>query len=153
MSYHFFWDGNTPFSQWYRVSFVEDGIVYSSSEQYMMYKKAKLFGDERSANEILATPDPKRAKAIGRAIANFDERVWEQNRARIVEQGNYLKFSQNPVLKELIRSFPADTIFVEASPYDRVWGIGFSADTALPNKERWGANLLGRILGYVKRRV
>jgi len=153
MSYHFFWGGNTPYSQWYRTAFVEDGIVYSSSEQYMMYKKAKLFKDERSANEILATPDPKRAKALGRSITNFDEHTWDGKKWDIVEQGNYLKFSQNPVLRQRLLETPVDTLFVEASPYDRIWGIGFSKENALTNRDRWGGNLLGRILGCVKRKL
>jgi ribA/ribD-fused uncharacterized protein len=36
--------------------------------------------------------------------------------------------------------------FVEASPYDHYWGIGFSAETADANRDNWGLNRLGVLL-------
>ena len=43
-----FWNG--PFSQWYPSKFTIDGIEYNCCEQYMMAKKALMFGDaERDA--------------------------------------------------------------------------------------------------------
>lgn len=43
---------------------------------------------------------------------------------------------------------------MQASPYDRTWGIGFSAEDAPKVKrEEWGLNLLGQILVRVRKRI
>ena len=39
----------------------------------------------------------------------------------------------------------------EASPFDRVWGIGFKAEEALSaSKARWGENPLGKALTRIR---
>ena len=43
-----------------------------------------------------------------------------------------------------------DRLLVEASPFDRTWGIGFSAKVAESKREFWGLNLLGRCLMEVR---
>ena len=43
---------------------------------------------------------------------------------------------------------------MEASRFDRVWGIGFDAEEAVVvERERWGQSLLGRALMDVRERV
>lgn len=46
----FFWKPDeVPYgylSQWYMDDFEVDGVVYTSTEMWMMTQKAKLFGDE-----------------------------------------------------------------------------------------------------------
>ena len=62
-------------------------------------------------------------------------------------QGNYAKFTQNPdLLKTLIDTI--GTTLVEASPYDKVWGIGLAEDDPKAlNRETWeGTNWLGEVL-------
>ncbi|KAI0426963.1 hypothetical protein F5Y09DRAFT_47359 [Xylaria sp. FL1042] len=39
---------------------------------------------------------------------------------------------------------------VEASPRDRIWGVGFGAKNAVNNRHRWGKNLLGKCLMEVR---
>jgi ribA/ribD-fused uncharacterized protein len=46
-----------------------------------------------------------------------------------------------------------DRELVEASPEDRIWGIGFTEKDAKENGERWGQNLLGKALVEVRRRI
>ena len=41
----------------------------------------------------------------------------------------------------------------KASPYDRIWGIGFSAAKAATNRNKWGLNLLGKALMRVRERL
>ena len=41
----------------------------------------------------------------------------------------------------------------KASPYDRIWGIGFSAANAGVNTDNWGENLLGKVLMRVRDRL
>ena len=156
-SYVFFW-GHTGkviskncLSQWYPIKFEEKGIQYSSAEQYMMAEKAALFKDEVIYQQILATSDVKEIKALGRRVREFQQDVWDEHCMAIVVAGNLAKFSQNQVLKDYLLS-TKDSILVEASPYDNVWGIGL-AETAddIENPLTWqGKNLLGFALMAVR---
>lgn len=147
-NYIFFLKG--PFSQWYMSEMQENGTVFNCCEQYMMYHKAKLFGDLKTANKILASSDPLEQKRLGRIVANFNERVWNAHKEKIVYQGNFLKFSQNERLKEYLLS-TGNNIIVEANKYDRIWGIGMYADDKnLLRTELWGKNLLGKAIMQVR---
>ena len=65
--------------------------------------------------------------------------------------GNLLKFSQSSELERILLD-TGDAILVEASPYDRIWGIGMKEDHRNATKpELWkGQNLLGRALMDVR---
>lgn len=65
--------------------------------------------------------------ASGSLIKNFDDKIWDENKFTIVYNGNYLKFTQNNELKKYIKS-TGNSILVEASPYDNIWGVKLSAD-------------------------
>jgi ribA/ribD-fused uncharacterized protein len=95
--------------------------------------------------------DPKEIKALGRKVKGFDETLWNKVKYSIVLNGNFLKFTQNPSLREFILS-TGDDILVEASPYDAVWGIRMSAnDENATNPMKWrGTNLLGFALMEVR---
>jgi len=143
----FFWKSDSPFSQWYPAVFVIDEVRFNSAEQYMMYRKAMLFGDEEMAQRILSAPSPQTQKALGKNVRHFVESVWEENCREIVYTGNYAKFMQNAELKKALLA-TAGTTLVEASPYDRIWGVGLAADDPrIRDRKKWrGKNLLGEIL-------
>lgn len=65
----------TCLSQWYPCQFEVDSVKYTSAEQYMMAEKARLFGNDIIRSEILDTTDPRKCKALGRAVTNFDKAV------------------------------------------------------------------------------
>jgi ribA/ribD-fused uncharacterized protein len=90
--------GKTCFSQWYPTPFTVDGILYPTAEHWMMAAKARLFNDDSMLEQILSSPDPKTAKALGRLVSGFDDEVWKANARRLVVEGNVAKFSQNPAL-------------------------------------------------------
>eukprot|EP00123_Amoebidium_parasiticum_P019607 comp27685_c0_seq1/m.47175 comp27685_c0_seq1/g.47175 ORF comp27685_c0_seq1/g.47175 comp27685_c0_seq1/m.47175 type:complete len:179 (-) comp27685_c0_seq1:301-837(-) len=149
--FEYFWQTHSPFSQWHRSTYTLDGVTFTCAEQGMMYGKAVLFGDERIAQEILRSDNPKTIKELGRQVARFDGRIWEQHRENIVYRNNMGKFGQNPHLRAaLIATSPR--LLVEASPYDRIWGIGLSeSDARRVGKAGWkGQNLLGYILTRVR---
>jgi len=114
-----------------------------------MYCKALLFDDSDVATQILAATTPIEVKALGRQVKNFDEETWKENRYRIVKEGNILKFTQHSDLREKLLATKGKML-VEASPRDRIWGIGYGAKNALANKERWGLNLLGQVLVEIR---
>ncbi|XP_013396665.1 uncharacterized protein LOC106163575 [Lingula anatina] len=146
----FFWRKQSPFSQWHSSEFEVDGVSFNCAEQYMMYRKAVLFGDETTAKKILDTVDPAKQKALGRKVHNFNDKVWKANCWDIVKTGNLAKFS-NPKLREVLLA-TRGTILVEASPVDTIWGIGLAADSERANnRSTWrGKNLLGYILTEVR---
>ncbi len=159
IKYVFFW-GHTEkgdevtkacFSQWYPCTFVVDDVTYHTAEQYMMAQKARLFGDLEIFKEIMAANNPKTYKDLGRKIRGFNEAVWNANKAQIVIDGNYAKFTQNPVLGEFLAQ-TGSRVLVEASPYDAIWGIKMATTTpGIENPAIWkGQNLLGFALMEVR---
>jgi ribA/ribD-fused uncharacterized protein len=141
---------NGCFSQWHSSKFTDkDGNVFSNCEQWMMYNKAMLFEDVNIAKQIMKGGNPKTVKALGRQVKGFHEKTWKKERMNIVIQGNYYKFSQNDNFKKKLLD-TGDTELVEASPYDRIWGIGFTADKAEGKRNKWGLNLLGKALVEVR---
>jgi ribA/ribD-fused uncharacterized protein len=147
MRYTFFFTEASPFSQWYRCRFESGGHVFNCAEQYMMHGKALLFGDAEMAAKILEADHPKLQKALGRKVRDFDDVVWRRERENIVMAGSRLKFTQDDDLRAQLLA-TAGTTLVEASPYDRIWGIGLSAkDPRAADPSQWrGKNLLGHIL-------
>lgn len=147
--FEFFWNGT--FSQWKFSRFIENGVVFTSAEQYMMYHKAMLFGDRLIANQILTISYPKEIKALGRKVRNFDEKIWDESKYEIVKKGNILKFSQNRNLRDELLS-TGNRILVEASPFDNIWGIKMGVnDPRINNPKNWrGQNLLGFALTEVR---
>lgn len=147
----FFWQPPAPFGQWTPSPFTVEGVDYGCAEQWMMACKARLFGDAEALAKILASDSPRRHKALGRQVRGFSGPVWEAARMEIVVAGNRAKFSQNPELRDVLLA-TGDKVLVEASPYDRIWGIGLRADDPrVHDPERWrGQNLLGEALMQVR---
>lgn len=151
--YRYFWghrprpDGqlsDSVFSQWWPCSFEVDGQTYSSAEQCMMAGKARLFGDAEARAAILTTVEPATCKALGRTVRNFAEAPWKAVRFGLVTRGSVAKFGQDAALRAYLLA-TGDEILVEASPHDRIWGIGLGREDERARDPRtWqGQNLLG----------
>ena len=158
--YVYFWGHRPPrgggvgagcFSQWWPSPFEVDGVRFATAEHYMMWRKARLFGDEEIAARVLSAVHPKQAKDFGRRVRAFDEEAWVAHRYDIVVEGNAAKFAQNPDLRRYLAG-TGKRVLVEASPVDRVWGIGLAVDDPRAEKPRaWrGLNLLGFALADVR---
>lgn len=147
--YHLFYGG--PFSQWAKSTFTIAGIRFNTAEQWMMYNKALCFNDIQSANAIHSSNDPREQKALGRQVKNFDDATWMKVAYDIVVEGNLAKFDQNPKFAEYLKATEG-MIIVEASPYDRRWGIGLSeTDPRSLDESQWqGENLLGKAIMDVR---
>lgn len=145
---------NGYLSNWYLSAFECAGIRFSSMEQYMMYKKAELFGDTKTAAEILAEGDPAAIKALGRRVHGFNESVWTGQREAVVTGGLLEKFSQNAGLKEMLLATGMREL-AECAVRDRIWGIGIGMSDPLRfDRKSWlGQNLLGRCLMRVRDRL
>ncbi len=144
--------GKTCFSQWWAGHpFVINGISYATAEHFMMAEKARLFDDLVTLAEILTAKSPAVAKKLGRKVANFNDALWLNARWDIVVRGNLAKFSQHPDLKAFLLH-TGDRVIGEASPFDKIWGIGMAATHAnAENPSLWnGQNLLGFALIEVR---
>lgn len=144
-NYVLFWDG--IFSQWWIAPFEVNNVTFKTAEHYMMYNKAMLFNDSEIATQILNTYSPRDVKALGRKVSNFDSALWESKCFEIVLRGTIHKFKQNKsLLAELLKY--SDKEFVEASPDDKIWGIGLDEDHEdCLDPSKWkGQNLLGKAL-------
>jgi ribA/ribD-fused uncharacterized protein len=141
-------------SQWWEQPFTVDGVVYPTAEHWMMAGKARLFGDDEGLTAVLAAGSPGAAKAAGRTVRGFDEGRWNAIRFGLVVDGNLAKFGQHKDLHSFLLA-TGRRVLVEASPYDRIWGIGMAAtdpDCRLPSRWR-GLNLLGFALMEVRSRL
>jgi ribA/ribD-fused uncharacterized protein len=138
-------------SQWWPGRFEVDGHTFATAEHYMMWRKAVLFGDDVMAGRILTASHPHQAKRFGGLVSGFDQTVWNAHRTPIVVAGNLAKFRQDPVLAEYLLT-TGRRVLVEASPLDRIWGIGLTADDPRAGDPyRWrGLNLLGFALMRVR---
>ncbi|KAI1810580.1 DUF1768-domain-containing protein [Poronia punctata] len=182
----FFWKPTEPetgyLSQWYVQPFRDSSNkTYPTAEHYMMHHKALLFRDEEIARFILETDSPRAVKSLGRAVRNFDDKIWLSERERIVTEGNYFKFAfpvrekgddddddddglwrlglcddaktvQAPRFRDVLLA-TGDRELVEASTFDRIWGIGFAAKGAEAKRHKWGENLLGKCLMEARDRL
>ena len=163
VKYLLFW-GHTPsadgtitaacLSQWWPAPFTVDGVVYKSCEHYMMAAKARLFGHAEMEAKILAAGHPRTAKRLGRQVRDFEQDRWEEERFEIVVAANVAKFGQNEDLGAFLAG-TRDRVLVEASPVDRIWGIGLGRDDPRAKRpSEWrGPNLLGFALMEARERL
>jgi ribA/ribD-fused uncharacterized protein len=148
-----FWKITEPeygcFSNWVFSPFTENGVKFDTAEHYLMYHKALLMGDTLVANTILKTSHPAKIKELGRKVRNWNEELWVKNREIIMYKGIYLKCLEHPdFLKKLLST--GDRLIIEASPFDRIWGIGITAQDYTNGKPVNGLNLLGKSLMAVR---
>lgn len=141
----FFW-GDWP-SNWEFSPFKLGGVQYNCVEQYMMAAKARLFDDKKTLAKIMAATDPSDQKRYGREVEGFSEPKWAAIRYDVVLRATVEKYRQNPELLKLLLATGTDR-FVEASPTDRIWGIGMRKDSrGIENPANWrGTNLLGKAI-------
>ncbi len=132
-----------------------DGTRFYHSEGLFISLKAYYFNRDRAEMNLIASfLDPRDAKAYGRKeITNFNQLYWEWNREKIMEVAVYHKFKQNPELKAKLLA-TGNKEFVEASPYDKIWGVGITVCPEAADPRNWkGLNLLGKVIMRVKERL
>ena len=150
--YIFFWHGS--FNNWHPAKIIYENIHFSNSEQMFMWFKAITFDDYDTAQKIIDTPDPKSVKALGRKVIGYNEFIWNENRYSAMFKSCLHKFEQNlQIKKELLAT--KDKILAEASPYDKIWGIGMKeTDVNIENESMWkGENLIGKVLMDVRKKL
>lgn len=140
------------FSNWYPAAYVWQGIRFHCSEQHYFYLKALYFLDYEMADKILKCHNASEAKRLGHAVQNFNGKNWEDERENAMYTAVKAKFSAIQLLRKRMLSKPRDKHFAESSPFDLVWGIGYSEDDprAADEKNWKGQNLLGKVMDRVR---
>ncbi|MER7315935.1 MULTISPECIES: NADAR family protein [Streptomyces] len=146
--------GTGCLSQWWPSPFTVDGVRYATAEHWMMAGKARLFGDAEGEARVLAARGPAQAKTAGRLVRGFDDATWERERFALVVAGGVHKFGQDPALRDYLLG-TGERVLVEASPTDRIWGIGLAQDDPrAAGPASWqGLNLLGFALMEARARL
>ena len=146
----------TCLSNWFKCKFQDgeegfEGLEYCCVEQYMMAKKALIFGDGESYKKIMGSTEPKEIKALGRKVQGFRKDVWDRQCDKILIAGLYYKFSQNEELKRYLL-WTGDRVLAEANPWDTIWGIGMAfGEEGIEDEANWkGQNKLGKCLMRVR---
>lgn len=145
----YFWGGR--FSNFFPITFFAENHKFYTSEQYYMWRKAKFFEDEENAELILNVKSPADAKALGRKVRNYDDKLWSEVRYQIMVKACVMKFNASQNMFDFIVN-TGDKVLVEASPFDRIWGVGLTQDNDdILFEHRWkGENLLGKALMEVR---
>lgn len=149
----YFYSGKQCFSNWHHFSkqISMQGLTFESSEQAFMFLKADFFRDFDIAAAAHQETDPSKVKSLGRLVKGYNDAEWETVREGFMTFVNLLKFRQNPeMLTELLKT--QNRILVEASPYDKIWGVGLTEnDPSIVDETKWlGRNLLGKSLMKVR---
>ena len=146
--------GPGALSQWWPSPFVVEGETYATAEHWMMAGKARMFGDEQMVPRILKARTPAEAKSLGQQVKGFDEERWVAGRFELVTAGSVAKFGQDRALRAYLLG-TSQRVLVEASPLDRIWGIGLAADdeNAVRPAQWRGLNLLGFALMEARARL
>ena len=129
-------------------------FTFRTTEQAFMYFKALCFRDFRTAEEIYNWGEnPDKCRQLGRKVMWYNDEVWSAVRYKLFYELNYQKYSQDEKLKVKLLDPQFDgKIFVEASPIDKIWGVGLDENNPLIDDEsNWlGKNYLGQILTNIR---
>ena len=138
-------------SNWYEAPFEFAGNTFPTTEHWMMWQKARLFGDWKTADKVLLATDLNEVKGLGKQVKPYVDKAWSEVRAPVMRVGLRQKFAQNErLLNDLLSTGTA--VLAEAAPKDTVWGVGIGAgDPRVGDPAEWrGQNLLGRLLMEVR---
>lgn len=138
-------------SNWYLSPFDLDGIHYSSMEQYIMYQKCVLFGDQDTAQKVLLTNDPSEQQKLGKLCTGYINGVWAGARQAIAMRGLLAKFSQNADMKQQLLD-TKDAYLVECAHSDKIWACGIRLNESERfDATKWvGQNILGFALMFTR---
>ena len=119
--------------------FVVDNVEFCSVEQFLIYNKAKLFGDFEICKQVMATTDGQVLHKLGRSICSYNDDTWAMVRENISYIGNKQKFLCNQELqKKLYNTGFTELVYC---CNDQVWGR---------NSKGIGSNALGKAVMKVR---
>uniref|UniRef100_A0A915B721 NADAR domain-containing protein n=1 Tax=Parascaris univalens TaxID=6257 RepID=A0A915B721_PARUN len=147
----------SPFSNYYRCKFRVDDAdsatsnYFISSKQYIMYRKALLFGDIEIAKAIMMEREPRKVKALSLSLRKYNGTKWNAMNDEEMRRGLVAKFAQNDHLRRMLL-LTGDSLIAECSGKERIWGNGLKFnDVRARDQKKWkGRNKLGLLLMDVR---
>lgn len=123
-------------------------VLFKSVEHDYMYHKAMYFKDYYHAEKIRTSKEPKDAKRWGRKVRWFKDGPWDLVKEKVMFEAKLAQAHEYLYISSYYVKMNGRT-FIEASPYDEVWGVKLRADDPkVYNKRQWqGKNLLGKVCG------
>ena len=137
-------------SNFHPSKFTIDGTTFKTVEAYYQFRKAKYYGENTTATDILTADSPRKCKWLGNRLPRLPHTTLSQDGLDWMKRAIQAKFEQNIHLQDALLRTGTKTLG-EAS-YDKFWGIGVRLDgSGLHDPAVWqGANHLGRILMEVR---
>ncbi|KAI1674480.1 DUF1768 domain containing protein [Pyrenophora tritici-repentis] len=119
-------------------------IPFTTAEQSYMYLKSLFFSESFTCTRILSTDDPKVCKKLGSSVPNFSQWHWDRVKERVARVVNWYKYTdpRNEAMKSVLL-MTGERELAEASPRDRIWGIGFRKEKAEEKRAEWGRIFFG----------
>ena len=149
---------HTPLSNFHASPFTIEGKKFTSSEQYIQYKKASHFHDYTIAEKIKQSKYPINAKTLSWNITNYDRDAWQLVCKDTCIPGIKAKFDQNPLLLQFLLA--TKPLKLAECTFNRLWGNGLSfTDPEALDPVNWSGqsqsqsqsqSLLGEILSDIR---
>ena len=129
----------SPWSNFHHAPFTINNQRFTTSEHWIQFQKALLFGDSVTANKILQCDSPYEAKKLGYGVQGLRIRKWHDEGYELCLEGVRAKFHQNPSLMQMLKSTKPKLV-AEATT-DRTWGTGIHLrDSNALDRKRWTSN-------------
>ena len=141
-------------SNWYLSDIEVDGQQFTSTEQYIMFRKCMILGDTDAAQQVMATNDPAEQQMIGQHAKCYNDAVWSGLCQVVAMRGLLAKFTQHDDLRQWLLS-TGNAYLVECARTDRRWACGIGLkDDARHDITKWkGRNILGFALMEVRNQI
>jgi predicted NAD-dependent protein-ADP-ribosyltransferase YbiA (DUF1768 family) len=150
----------STFSLWHPAKFEYKGVTFSSAGQFMLYSKAMLFGDERTAQKVMNFNDKEliqnflngqitaqkittdrlktklwdeyhhKMKDVAHEVVSYNDSIWKIKLPSIIGVAIREKYTQNKDLENHLTSCKNKTM-VFATPTDTVLGVGLNKEEVL----------------------
>jgi ribA/ribD-fused uncharacterized protein len=133
------------------VSFEHKGKTFTSFHQYLEYRKAELFGDVSSQQEIMKRNCRGKWTKGGKNIRGFRPETWYQCRDTLSYEGHRARIMQNAALQKALLD-TGDKEIGDASGDNTTYQVGLKAsDPRILDTRNWiGENRNGKYLMKVR---
>ena len=140
-------------SNFYPRPFKHNGATLPTAEHHLMRQKALLMGDKATARAIEQAKTPRAAKLLGRKVKPWNQARWDDNCDQIMEDILVSKFTSSQHMTDYLLGILGP--FYEASPRDKIWGIGISVEDAQNGvaHKPGSQNKLGKALDRARVRI
>ena len=129
----------SPWSNFHQAPFIINNQRFMTSEHWIQFQKALLFGDSATADKIIQCDSPYEAKKLGYSVQGLDIRKWQDEGYELCLEGIRAKFHQNLSLMQMLLT-TKPKLLVEATT-DRTWGTGIHLrDSNALDRKRWTSN-------------